>query len=204
HLLERDHPGGGRSLGTRQADEAVDLVRHADERIHRLAVARAREVERDGEAEIGNEWKWMRRIDGERGQQRENLPKELIFEPGPFFFRHVRPFDQHDALLGQHLPQLAPALLLIACQRTDGLRDAGELFRRSEAIRALDRNAGALLALEAGNADHEEFIEVVGGNRQKPNTLEQGVGVVCRLLEYSAIELEPRQLAIDEALRARD
>src|SRR6516165_153692 len=204
HLLERDHPGGGRSLGTRQADEALDLVRHADERVHRLAVARARQVQRDGEAEVGNERKWMRGIDGERGQQRENLPKEMVFEPGLFFFRHIRRFDQHDALLGQHLPQLAPALLLIACQHADGLSDAGELFRRSEPIRALDRNAGALLALEAGNADHEEFIEVVGGNRQKPNTLEQGMGVVCRLLEYSAVELEPRQLAIDEPFRARE
>ena len=146
----------------------------------------------------------MRGIDGERGEQRKNLPKEMIFEPGLFFFRHFRPFDQHDALLGQHLPQLAPALLLIACQHTDGLPDAGELLRRSEPIRALDRNAGALLALEAGNADHEELIEVVGGNRQKPNTLEQGVGLVCRLLEHAAVELEPGQLAIDETLRARE
>ena len=121
----------------------------------------------------------MRGIDGERGQQRKNLPKEMVFEPGLFFFRHIRRFDQHDALLGQHLPQLAPALLLIACQHADGLSDAGELFRRGEPVRALDRNAGAQLALEAGNADHEEFIEVVGGNRQKPNTLEQGMGLLC-------------------------
>src|SRR5258707_11872985 len=203
-LFERDRSDNRRSLGTRQADEAVDLVRHTDERVHRLAVARARKVERDGEAEVGNERKWMRGIDAERGEQRENLPKEMVFEPGLLFFRHVRPFDQHDALLGQHLPQLAPALLLIACQHADGLSDAGKLFRRGEPIRALDRNAGALLALEAGNADHEEFIEVIGGNRQKPNTLEQGMGVVCRLLEYSAVELEPGQLAIDETLRARE
>src|SRR6516165_6494107 len=91
-----------------------------------------------------------------------------------------------------------------SCQRADGLSDAGKLFRRGEPVRALDRNAGALLALEAGNADHEEFVEVVGGNRQKPNTLEQGMGVVCRLLEHAAVELEPRQLAIDEPFRARD
>ena len=61
HLLERDHAGGGCSFGARQADEAIDLVRHADERVHRLAVARARELERDGEAEIGNERERMRR-----------------------------------------------------------------------------------------------------------------------------------------------
>src|SRR6516165_4896871 len=83
-LFERDHADSRRSLGSRQADEAVDLVRHADERVHRLAVARARQVQRDGEAEVGNERKWMRGIDGERGEQRENLPKEMVFEPGLF------------------------------------------------------------------------------------------------------------------------
>src|SRR5262249_50829566 len=187
HLFERDHAGGGRSLGTREADEAVDLVRHADERIHRLAVARARELERDGEAEIRNERERMRRIDRERGQQRENLPEEMIFEPGPFLFRHIRPFDQHDGLPGQHLAKLAPALLLIARQRANRLPNAGKLFRRGEPVRALDRDAGAQLALEAGNADHEKLIEIVGGNRQEPNELEQGMAVVGRFLEHPAI-----------------
>src|SRR5262249_2651111 len=75
--------------------------------------------------------------------------------------------------------------------------------RRGEPVRALDRDAGAQLALEAGNADHEELIEIVGGNRQKPDALEQGMGVVCRFLEDPAVELQPRQLSIDEPFRAR-
>ena len=77
----------------------------------------------------------MRRIDGERGEQGENLAQEMILEPGLLLFRHVRPIDQHDALLGQHLPQLAPALLLIARQHRGDLADARELLGRGEPVR---------------------------------------------------------------------
>src|SRR5262249_25778956 len=65
-------------------------------------------------------------------------------------------------------------------------------------------DAGAAVAFEAGSAEHEKLIEIVGGNRQKPNTLEQGMGVGCRFLEDPAVELQPRQLTIDEPFRARD
>ena len=145
HLFERDHAGGGRSLGARQTHEAVDLVRHADERVHRLAVARARKLQRNGEAEIGNERERMRRIDGERRQQRKDLPEKIVLEPDLLFLRHLRSVDQHDALLGQHLPKLAPALLLVAGEHADRLGDAGELLGRGQPVRALDGDAGAQL-----------------------------------------------------------
>src|SRR5262249_35696955 len=67
HLLERDHAGGSCSF-TRQADEAVELVRHSDERVHRLAVARARELQRNGEAEIRNEGERVPGIDRNRSE----------------------------------------------------------------------------------------------------------------------------------------
>src|SRR5215475_7803327 len=104
----------------------------------------------------------MRRIDGKRSQQGKDLAEKMILEPGLLFLRHLRPVDQNDALLGQHLPKLAPALLLIARQHPDRLRDPRELLGRSEAVRALDGDAGAQLTLEAGNANHEELVEIVG------------------------------------------
>ena len=66
----------------------------------------------------------------------------------------------------------------------------------------LDGNAGAQLALEAGDANHEELVEIVGGDGEEADPFEQRMGVVVRLLEHPAVELEPRQLAIDEPLRA--
>src|SRR5262245_31618519 len=41
-LLERDDPRRGGAVRARQPDEALDLIGNADQRIHRLAVARAR------------------------------------------------------------------------------------------------------------------------------------------------------------------
>ena len=151
----------------------------------------ARKLQRNGETEIGNERERMRRVDGERRQQRKDLPEKIILEPGLLLLGHLRPFDQHDSLLGQHLPKLAPAFLLVAGERAHRLGDAGELFRRGEPVRALDRNAGAQLRFEAGHAHHEELVEIVGGNRQKPDALKQGLGVVRGLFEHAAVELEP-------------
>jgi hypothetical protein len=200
-LFEGDHPRRRRAVRARQADEPFDLVGNADQRVHRLAVADPRQLQRDGETEIGNEGKRMCRIDRERRQQWENLAQEIVLEPGLFLLAHVGPVDQHDALLGQHLAQLAPALLLIARQHGNSLADAGELFGRSEPIRRLDRGDAQLqLALQAGHADHEKLIEIVGGNGKKPDALQQGLGVVGCFLEHPTIEMQPRQFAVDESL----
>ena len=82
HAFDRDQAHFAAVAGLRQADEALDPVRHADERIHRLAVPGARQLQGDGEAEIGNERERMRRIDGERRQQREDMGEKMILEPG--------------------------------------------------------------------------------------------------------------------------
>src|SRR5207244_1312812 len=49
----------------RQANEALQLCRHWQQGIHRLAVALVRHRQRDAEAEIGDEGKGMRRVDSE-------------------------------------------------------------------------------------------------------------------------------------------
>ena len=176
-LLERDDAHRGGIAALRQADEALDLVGHADQRVHRLAVA-AGKLQRDGEAEIGNERERMRRIDRQRRQHRENVTQEIIVEPGLFLLGHVRAIDQDDPLVDQRRAQLAPLLLLVAGQRRHGLADAYELLRRRQTIRALGGDAFAHLPLEAGHAHHEEFVEVVGRDRQKPQPFEQRMALV--------------------------
>ena len=69
-LLQRHQPHR-LVLARRQADEAVDLAGHADQRVHRLAVGDARKLQRDRKAEVRDERERMRRIDRERRQQRE-------------------------------------------------------------------------------------------------------------------------------------
>src|SRR5947207_3341955 len=100
------------------------------------------------------------------------------------------------------MPELPPALLLIARQRCHRFRDAHELLGGRQSVRALDADTRPQQALEPGNADHEELIEVVRADRQKPHAFEQWMGVVTSFLEHTPVELQPGQLAIDEALWA--
>ena len=60
---------------------------------------------------------------------------------------------------------------------------------------------GVHLADQAGDADHEEFVEIVGGDRQEAQPLQQRMVADCRFLQHAAVEFEPRHLAVDEAVR---
>ena len=64
-------------------------------------------------------------------------------------------------------------------------------------------DALAHLTLQAGNAHHEEFVEIVGRNRQEAHPLEQRVVFVAGLVQHPAVEVQPGQFAIDETLRLR-
>ena len=62
-------------------------------------------------------------------------------------------------------------------------------------------DALAHLAGEAGDADHEELVEIGGRDRQEAHALEQRMVRVLRFLEDAAVELQPGELAVDEAVR---
>ena len=76
-----------------------------------------------------------------------------------------------------------------------------ELLLRRQPVLRRRRDAGADLAAQAGDAHHEELVEVVRRDRQEAELLEERMVAVRRLLEDAAVELEPGQLAVDEALR---
>ena len=172
-LFERDQRAPSRRP-LRQHDEALDLVRHADERIHRLAVADARQLQRDREAEIGNERERMRRIDRERRQHRKDVMQEMIFEPDLLLLGDVGAVDQHDAVrlrVRRATRASAPA----------GRSRAPTPLRRSRGSCSDGVSPSGLRSvmpsrtwpLRAGDAHHEEFVEVVGRDRQEAQPLEQ-------------------------------
>ena len=200
-VLERDQADG--VAGARQLDEALDLLRHADQRVHRLAVLHARELQREREAEIGNERERMRRIDRQRREQREDVGEEMLLQPGALGLLELRAVDQRDADGGEFGPQFDPALLLIARQLRNRLADARELLARRQPVRARHRDALAHLAFKARHAHHEEFVEVAGGDRQEAHPLQKRMVFVGGLFEHPAVEVQPGQFAIDETLRAR-
>ncbi len=174
-----------------QPDETFDLLRHADERVHRLAVFHARELQRYGEGKIGNERERMRGIDGQRRQQWEYVSEKVLLQPVAFRLLEVVSFDQNNVGCCERRTKLEPALLLIAGELGDCLSDARKLLRGREPVRALRRDALALLALETGNAHHEKFVEVVGRDRQEADTFQQRMLLVGRLLQHAPVKMKP-------------
>ena len=59
-------------------------------------------------------------------------------------------------------------------------------------------DAGVDLAAQARDADHVEFVEVVGRDRQEAQPLEQRMAAVVGLFQHPLVERQPGQLAVDE------
>ena len=179
-LFQRDQPHRAILAGG-QADEAIDLAGHADQRVHRLAVGDPRQLQRDGEAEARDEREGMRRIDRQRRQQREDVVEEMILDPGSLGLGDIAAIDENDADLGQDAAQIAPDRLLVVGELRDRLVDEDKLLGGRQPVGAALGDAFAHLGLDAGDADHEELIKVIGGNRQKSHPLQRGMAGIDRL-----------------------
>ena len=145
----------------------------------------------------------MRRVDRQRREQREHVGEEMLFEPDALGLLEIGTVDQRDADGGKLWPQFDPALLLVVGERRDRLADAGQLLRRRKAVRALGGNALPDLADKAGHTHHEEFVEVIGRDRQETHPLQHRVVLVGGLFQHPAIKVQPGQFAVDEAFRLR-
>ena len=105
--------------------------------------------------------------------------------------------------LGQDPAQIAPDRLLVVGEPRNRLVDQDELLGGRQPVGAALGNALPNLRLDAGDPDHEELVKVIGGNRQKPDPLQRGMAGIDRFLEHPAVEMQPGQLAVDEAFGAR-
>ena len=98
--------------------------------------------------------------------------------------------------------QVTPDCLLVGGERGDGLVDEMQLFRRREAIGAALGDAFPDLRFQARDADHEELVQIIGGNRQKPDPLQYRMIGIDRLFQHPAIEVKPGQFPVDDTLGA--
>ena len=99
--------------------------------------------------------------------------------------------------------QRQPLPLLIAGKLRHRFDDAGKLLVRRQPVRTLFSDALAHLALEAGDAHHEEFVEVIGRDGEKAHPLEHRMVLVGGLFQHPAIKVQPGQFTVDETLRLR-
>ena len=164
-----------------------------------------RELEDQRKAAVGDERERVRRVDRLRRQHREDLLAEMLVEPGSRRLRRA----------ARRRRRMTPASASAACRsshtscwlvtsRSASAVDRGQLLAGGQAVDRPLLDPERLVRLEAGDADHEEFVEVAGRDRQEAQPLEQRVGGVAGFLEHAAVERQPAQLAVEIArLRLR-
>jgi hypothetical protein len=113
----------------------------------------------------------------------------VILEPASFRLGEVVAVHEHDARLRQGGTQIAPDRLLVGGELRNRLVDEDKLLGRGHAVGAAFGDTFADLCLDAGDADHEEFVKVIGGNRQEADPLQRGMAGIDRLFEYPAVEM---------------
>ena len=200
HVFQRDEPlvpRRGPAVG-RQLPEPAHLGRHRHQGVEGLGLALALQLQRQGEAQVGQEGEGVRRVDGQRRQNREQLVQELGLQPLALGLGDALAVDDLDAGDGQLLLQLAPAQLLFGHQFAGGDIDPLQLFGRRQAIGRQNPHPLAQLALQAGDAGHEELVQIIGRDRQETQPLKQRMVGVGRFLQHPLVEGQPGGLAIEE------
>ena len=170
---------------------------------NRVARRLALEIEDHAKAAVGDEGKGVRGIKHLRRQDREYLFAEILTQRGtqPLALRPGAVND--DPLFGEQTVQLLPLALLFVDEPVHLGLDLGELLPRRAAVGRRIVDPLKLLPLQAGDADHEEFVEIAPRNRQEAQPLEQGMRRIARLLHHPPVEGEPRQFAVEKAVGVR-
>lgn len=143
----------------------------------------------------------MGRVDGERGEDGEDVVGEELVDAGALPAREVVHRDLRDRLgveLGSDdvLEQLRVAGHELVRADADGVHD----LQGHPAGHGRHGEAGVDAAFEAGDADHEELVEVGGEDREEADPLEQRHLRVGGEVEDALIEGEPAELAVEESV----
>ena len=182
----------------RQPDEAGELRRDRQQRVHGAERSLAHQLEPEREAEIRNEGERMRRIDGDRRQHRKDVAEEMLLEPVALLVGELPGAEHMNAGLAEQRLEPHPALLLLVGQLGDEAIDAVELLGWRQPVLARRLDAGDDLAAQAGHAHHVEFIEIRGRDGQEAQALEQRLALIGGLLQHPLVEMQPGKLPVDE------
>ncbi len=95
-----------------------------------------------------------------------------------------------------------PATVLLGDELFGAAGDPLELGEWLQAVgrRVLRQHIAEGLLAQAGDADHEELVQVRGEDREKLYPLEQRVIGVLGFFKHARVELQPAQFAVDEVL----
>ena len=112
--------------------------------------------------------------------------------------------EQGGDLPGERRTEIAaPESRLRGCQLLDALVDLEQRLLRRAAVGRTDRHACDHLVEQARDANHEELVEVVREDAAELDPFEQRLVGVGGQLEHPLVEVEPRELAIQQIRAGR-
>ena len=83
----------------------------------------------------------------------------------------------------------------------DPRADRVERLARGQSVDRADAKVGLVLLEQAGDAHHEELVEIRGDDRDELHPLEKRERRVLGELEQPCVELDPRELTVDQSRR---
>ncbi len=187
-----------------ERDEAAEDRRHLHPGEVLLAVLGVAHEHGEVQREAGDVGERVGRVDGKGRQHREDAVLEQPLARLLLVAVEVGPADELDALRveqGDELLAEEPGVALHLVARLGP--DAFEDVARHQSGGRPDGDIGSDPALEAGDADHEELVEVAGEDRGEAHPLEQRETGVLGLAEHAAAVGEPGELTVEEAVVVR-
>ena len=137
--------------------------------------------------------------DGERREDGIDLALEALLELAEVLVAEILDATDGDTRGFEGGPQLPlPEARLQSRELEDALADPRERLVRRQPVGGPDGEPGLRLPEEARDPDLEELVEVLREERAALHALEQREGVVSRELENARVELEVRELAVEQ------
>ena len=193
------------SRGARQLHEPRDdlarQVNHRELGARKHGLRDRTEGRHEAQRAVREVRKWVPGVDRERREHRQERAADVLLEEGALGGCRV-----HSAARGRHPPARAPARARRSSSDAAARESSCSAGRhrvqglgRRESIGTHRRCFSADHALQAGDADHEELVQVRAHDCEELHPLEQRDGRVEGLLEHALVELQPRELAVDVA-----
>jgi hypothetical protein len=186
-----------------EGDETRKHRRH----LHPGETAPSRLPVADHDAEIQREIRdpreRMGRVHRQGRQRRMDLAPEPLLELLLLAGTQRVPVREADALRRERRDQgLGEDAFLPAHQPLGGQMDRLELLGRAAAVGGIRDHAGFELDLEAGHPNLEELVEIGRADRAELDPLEERLALVLGQGQDAFVECQPRELAVEEAVRS--
>jgi len=188
--------------GARDGDDAKDFGAGAG-----LEFAFVAQQEREAEGLVEDARKGVRGVQGYGSEEGVDLLLEEFDGELAVGFAELLPAEERDAGAFEFGDEaIVPAGGLSVVELVEAVADAlhALMLGESASVEVMREVEAFFEALQdTGDADLDELVEVAGGDGEKLDAFEEGVGGVVGFFEDAAVELKPALVAIDEAATGR-